>query len=122
MGRVKAKLLEIESMTDQMTITRSMRLDQHDYVEYIWVTKDGVYYDDENAFETVDNVKVPLAAFIIEGKQDNSKYVVLSRKKLAADSFKYVQTYSDQTVAGCKEFIEQFINEPITQEIMELNQ
>ena len=109
-------------MTDQMTITRSMRLDQHDYVEYIWVTKDGVYYDDENAFETVDNVKVPLAAFIIEGKQDNSKYVVLSRKKLAADSFKYVQTYSDQTVAGCKEFIEQFINEPITQEIMELNQ
>ena len=40
MGRVKAKLLEIQSMTDQMTITRSMRLDQHDYVEYIWVTTD----------------------------------------------------------------------------------
>lgn len=122
MGRVKAKLLEIQSMTDQMTITRSMRLDQHDYVEYIWVTKDGVYYDDENAYEHVGDIKVPLAAFIIEGKNDNSNYVVLSRKKLASDSFKYVQTYSDQTVANCKEFIEKYINEPITQEIMDLNQ
>lgn len=109
-------------MTDQMTITRSMRLDQHDYVEYIWVTKDGVYYDDENAYEHVGDIKVPLAAFIIEGKNDNSNYVVLSRKKLASDSFKYVQTYSDQTVANCKEFIEKYINEPITQEIMDLNQ
>ena len=60
---------------------------------------------------------VPRRFQIIEGVDDNARYIVKAR----TPTFTYVQCYSGQTVCECKEFIEAYINEPVTQEIMKLS-
>ena len=44
MGRIKHKLLELERMTDQLIIERTLRIDRHKYIEYVWITEDNVIF------------------------------------------------------------------------------
>ena len=114
MGRIKHKLLELERMTDQLIIERTLRIDRHKYIEYVWITEDNVIFPDPTE---MGGWSEPLAAFIIEGIDDNARYIVRARNP----QFSYVQCYTGQTVCECKEFIEAYINEPQTQEIMKLS-
>ena len=66
MGRIKHKLLELERMTDQLIIERTLRIDRHKYIEYVWITEDNVIFPDPTE---LGGWSEPLAAFIIEGRK-----------------------------------------------------
>jgi len=102
MSLIKQHLHQQQRNMDQLIITKAeRRIDAVGYIEDIWVT---------NSDHDSDPV------FIIDSCGTGHQYSVLSRK---GDN--YCITYTAQTVCECKEFIEQWINNEITQEILNLS-
>lgn len=102
MSLIKQHLYQQQRTMDQLIITKAeRRMDAIGYVEDIWVT---------NSDHDSDPV------FIIDSCGSDYQYSVLSRKD---DT--YCITFTAQTVCECKEFIEDWINNEITQKILKLS-
>ena len=105
----------MQIMRSTIDIDYTKRLNCSSYVEDIWITEDSIWQGEKR-----------LAAFTITEDCDhitNTKYRVNARRQLqlvdGTLTYIYPQIASFNTVCECKEFIFDYINEPVSQAIFD---
>lgn len=93
--------------------------DKSIYVEDIFVEQDSVWKNERRlaAFTITEDVSGPHV-----GDFNACRYRVNQRTQLDNGVYIYPKIYGAETVCECKEFIEGYINEDITQRILKTDQ
>ena len=103
-------------LTNMLVIEKTQRHNNFiHYTEDVWVTDDCVMMNNKQlaAFTITEDLSGPHV-----GDYNARKYRVNQRVELHQGVYIYEKIFGADTVCECKELIEQYINEPVTKEIM----